>query len=827
MHIRSKIQHYLLTPLILISLLVACQGGEGEKPTSPSVTITFACREWQESTYRDLADQFEAANPDIRVQLNLVGRASNPRDAVTRADTLVMSVYPALTQQGLVRDLTPFIEADRAFQPEDFYPHTLESLQWDGGTWGLPFAVNFHLIFYDKESFDAAGVPYPEPGWTWDDFLSKAQTLTEREGEEVVRWGFVRWQRDPTPFIRGRAGPLMDTSVEPPELLLDRPEVVKAVRWFTDLVLVHRVMPHLSPEQSQPVDSEAAWLVEGGQAAMWNESTDSWELRSHGRALGMVPFPVGGPTSATTPIELRSYAMSAGTIHPQESWRWLAFLSRQAIHREGLPARRSVAEESGYWDSLDPEVAAVYRFALEHSFSSVKAAWGWSALGEAWGWSVLDEAIEAVLQQEQTVEEALVEAQLAAYAHVERESPESAAPTPFAVATPQPTADAEGVTIVFVVQNWWELQAAYKALAAKFHELHPGIEVKVKGPDWEADVQSVELPWLAAQADCFDYYLLPLSDDTDVILNLDPLIEADPSFSLDDYYPQSLEAPRHEGRLWALPAEGYPTVMYYNKALFDASGLAYPSSDWTVDDFRALATALTENEEANRRYGYVPYKLYSDALFFVGQQGVQLAVDDTDPSACALDAPEVVEAVRWYTGLVLSGAVPKLDPEEYNFRRWQTLVGAEQVAMWSVSPGHGHSVFDTWKDLEVGFVPMPQGPGRIGDFDWSGYYISEHTEHPQACWGWLKFLSEQVSIVQGVPARRSVAESDAYRHQMGVEVADVYRDTLERSQQLLTYAMYDNKRTRYLRGAVWDILNGEGVEQALNAARLDCESSLQ
>ena len=62
---------------------------------------------------------------------------------------------------------------------------------------------------------------------------------------------------------------------------------------------------------------------------------------------------------------------------------------------------------------------------------------------------------------------------------------------------------------------------------------------------------------------------------------------------------------------------------------------------------------------------------------------------------------------------------------------------------------------------------------------------------------------------------------------MGAEVAGVYLATLEQSQQLFTSAMCGNKRTGYLAEAVRDILSGEGVEQALNAARLNCESSLQ
>ena len=52
---------------------------------------------------------------------------------------------------------------------------------------------------------------------------------------------------------------------------------------------------------------------------------------------------------------------------------------------------------------------------------------------------------------------------------------------------------------------------------------------------------------------------------------------------------------------------GFPAVvdnigLLYNKTLFDKAGLAYPSADWTWDDFRTAAKKLTDT--ANHIYGY-------------------------------------------------------------------------------------------------------------------------------------------------------------------------------------------------------------------------------
>lgn len=208
---RNTVWHSLLTLFILLPLLAACGKKGKTEPTWEPVTITFAGLEM--SPYRNLVEQFEAANPDIRVKLITLEPKSYSLMAIQQVDTMIGWPSASFTRWGLVQDLSPFIiEAGSAFQPEDFYPHTLESLQWDEGTWGMPFDVHFQVILYDREAFDQADVPYPQPGWTWDDFLSKAQALTRREGEDVLRWGFVWWRRDLLPFIQGRVGSLVDAS---------------------------------------------------------------------------------------------------------------------------------------------------------------------------------------------------------------------------------------------------------------------------------------------------------------------------------------------------------------------------------------------------------------------------------------------------------------------------------------------------------------------------------------------------------------------------------------------------------------------------------------
>jgi ABC-type glycerol-3-phosphate transport system substrate-binding protein len=168
----------LLAVLIIEMVLTACKSSGAETPAAnlavltpdlgaEPVTILFAADDYEKSHYQDLIQTFEKANPGLHVELvsfqKTLGLGSGdawpePQIAWQRlasAADIINSPAPSeAVQQGLVRDLTPFIEADRTFQPEDFYPDTLGSMQWDGGAWSLPTLVTFQLIFFDKAAFD-------------------------------------------------------------------------------------------------------------------------------------------------------------------------------------------------------------------------------------------------------------------------------------------------------------------------------------------------------------------------------------------------------------------------------------------------------------------------------------------------------------------------------------------------------------------------------------------------------------------------------------------------------------------------------------------------
>jgi multiple sugar transport system substrate-binding protein len=713
-------------------------------------------------------------------------RASPSPDNISQltkaVDTLEYNQSDPYILYGHALDLAPFVDRDSAFQAEDFYTGTLQSMREAGSLLGLPSRVTLQLIFYDKQAFDQAGVLYPEPGWTWDEFLSKAQALTIKDGDQVLQWGMLEFPgtHSTLSYIQGQAGPLVDQTMVSAAPLLDEPRVAQAVHWYVDLYLKDQVMPDIE-------QSERARLIEEAQAAMWSDVSIFWPFRSQDRDLGLVPYPVNDPQSHSSLFYLESLVMSAGTAHPDESWRWLNFLTRQYLDfgDTAVPARRSTAERSGYWELLEKELAVVYRFALAHGFSQ----WGLDPVT-----SPLYEAIDDILNGNSDVETALAEAQSKARLFLRSPGQEQKQVTPVPTFTPLPALPE--TTIVFVPVNDATL-IAYRHLAELFHEEHPDVVVEIQPLGTTPPLPTA----LSEKADCAAIYTFAISpQERATMLSLEPFLDSDTELDLGDFY--LVDRFQYAGQLWALPAEHFPKVIIYNKELFDAAGVAYPTPDWTLKDFADMAVALTDG--AGEPYGFVSAVFEkSDLMFFLEQAGALLVDTQGDNVDFLFNTPTTRAAMQWYTDLSrVYEAKPVFGTDNASrfeaVKDWDTLIRGGRAAMWTDYLGAhfvtSGSPFET--DIAVGYVSLPKGPGHVDDSYTVGYYISTQATHPQVCWEWIKFLSTQTEQIEGVPARRSLAESAAFQRQVGEEKAaallqsftDVERVTLLQGHSIPDWA---------------------------------------
>ena len=88
-------------------------------------------------------------------------------------------------------------------------------------------------------------------------------------------------------------------------------------------------------------------------------------------------------------------------------------------------------------------------------------------------------------------------------------------------------------------------------------------------------------------------------------VDLAPLIKADPSINWNDFWPAERQAVTVDGKIVGVPALVDNLALVYNKKLFDQAGMAYPTADWTWDDFRAAAKQLTDPSAKQFGWAYV------------------------------------------------------------------------------------------------------------------------------------------------------------------------------------------------------------------------------
>src|SRR5690606_31558560 len=111
----------------------------------------------------------------------------------------------------------------------------------------------------------------------------------------------------------------------------------------------------------------------------------------------------------------------------------------------------------------------------------------------------------------------------------------------------------------------------------------------------------------------------------------------------DAYNESLLDAFSRDGAQYGVPTSFSNVVLFYNKDLFEEAGVDTPTNDWTWDDVRTAAEALTD-QEAGVWGAYQPVSFH-EFYKTLAQAGGQFLTDDG--SQVAFNSPEGVRAATW------------------------------------------------------------------------------------------------------------------------------------------------------------------------------------
>jgi multiple sugar transport system substrate-binding protein len=269
-----------------------------------------------------------------------------------------------------------------------------------------------------------------------------------------------------------------------------------------------------------------------------------------------------------------------------------------------------------------------------------------------------------------------------------------------------------------------------------FEDANPGITVEVTTLPYSDYGTALQTDLAAGtQSDVFD---LEYANYAEFQANgvLAPIEVSDPSV----YRQSVLEAYQTDGTQYALPSSFSDVVLYYNKDLFDAAGLDYPSSDWTWADEKAAAEKLTD-QAAGVWGDHQPVSFY-EYYKVLAQNGGKFLNDDG--TAVAFNTPEGIEAAKWLTEK--SGTVmPTIEQGQGTPDFDTNLFKDGKLAMLHT----GIWVFGAVADVPFGWdIAVEPGNTRQASAVFSNAVgVSSSSKHIEAASKWAEFLTSSDTMV--------------------------------------------------------------------------------
>ncbi len=402
--------------------------------------------------------------------------------------------------------------------------------------------------------------------------------------------------------------------------------------------------------------------------------------------------------------------------------------------------------------------------------------------------------------------------------------------------------DAASGDITFIFwDNTTETRAGWEGHVARFNEQFPDIAVNligVPGITWSeylngtatliAGGETPDIIWVATEGVRF---LVSL----DLMLPLDDLV-AENAESLQEYFddtaPAMLDSFRVDDQLYFLPYSWNNMVIYYNKNMFDAAGLEYPSDDWTRDDFLAAAKAMTADNDGDGNNDQYGFSGSGGSMFFtlpwIFANGANVVTEDF----CAPNVtdPQVIEAVQFIHDMVYESKVAPA-PGTLTNTEIQFING--EVAMFGAGRwATGGMYREGFTDYDI--APWPGNPEQTTEYGVDGFGIFRTSENVPASWEFLKYMSsagvqeglvasvDSGSPLGNIPALRSVADQLS---QFPPENYEIFYGSLDGNVQLVTAPpRFNELESIFIRYVDLVMANEMSVEDAMNAAQTELMS---
>ncbi|WP_416405267.1 ABC transporter substrate-binding protein [Arthrobacter sp. LFS091] len=345
--------------------LTACGGGSEAKSADGKVELRFA---WWGGDKRAQVTQaaiaaFEAENPNIKIKPEYgdwsgywdklaTQVAANDAPDIIQMDEKYITEY---STRGALLDLSKY-----KIDTSKLDAAALDAGKSEKGLTGIAAGINAATILANPAVFKAAGVALPDDKtWTWEDFERISAEVTAKSPKGT--YGAAAYGTDEASlgvWLRQNGKSLY---TDDGKLGFDPSDIAQWWSFLKELSEKKAV-----PSASEVVEAEAAPLDQSGLATgknglafWWSNQLPALE-KAAGGELQILRFPSKTGKAADAKLWYKAsqfWSASSRTKHPEETAKFIDFLTNNVKAGEALLADRGVYPNSDVRDAIAPKLA--------------------------------------------------------------------------------------------------------------------------------------------------------------------------------------------------------------------------------------------------------------------------------------------------------------------------------------------------------------------------------------------------------------------------------------------------------------------------------------
>jgi multiple sugar transport system substrate-binding protein len=407
---------------------------------------------------------------------------------------------------------------------------------------------------------------------------------------------------------------------------------------------------------------------------------------------------------------------------------------------------------------------------------------------------------------------------------------------------------AEGFSVdVLEVKIWDNNQLAGLQQIADLWTEKTGVKVNIEVVNWdnywtllEAGATAGSMPdvfWMHSNnAQTYMQYEM-LLDLTDYIANSEVV-------NLDNYYQGITDLYSMNGRNYAVAKDHDTIALLYNKALFDKYGVAYPTDDWTWEDYKAAAEAITTASNGEVYGGAVNTNNNQDSFYNIIYDFGGFVISE-DQKKSGWDDPNTIKSFEFMATLMNSADNPnsawapqQLVAENGKDRLFMnSKIAMDTEGSWMIKTFYDYEGSENYAWAMLPYEDV-NGNGqcdegeRVSIYNGLGWAAFAGTQDPAAAWSLIEwFSSEEMQLKQselGVTMAGYKGASDAFMNAFpGMDISAFLKMETEGTLVFRPYSKstsyWEDAATQSL-VALWN--NPSQVNEVLTAMAADMNAKL-